>query len=139
MQELSNKTAAAARDWSAVYIAIGTLPIWVIFAFFGHSDLGMNVWWLAMMFGLIVRLKPELRSFRWFWITLAVIACAHVPLVSKAPWNGKHWFGAMIKPFLFIDFALVYGIVYLCERIFTRRDKSEADQASQSRIPSLLD
>ena len=50
----------------------------------------MPIWNSVAVLGLMFVLKWRLRPHAWFWITMAVIAALHVPLILFVPW-GTTW------------------------------------------------
>ena len=118
-------------------VAFLTLPIWGICALFGYAAIGFNLCCLAGILGIIIQVKQELHSCKWFWILLAVIVVVHIPLVVWAPWNGKRFMGVQMKPVFFADSILIYFLVYLGEKVFSRKIDS-ANEPSET-LPSLLD
>ena len=78
------------------------LPWWVIlgliaggffgsllFDKFGRRYSAIPIVDSIFVFGLLVRLKWELRRERWFWITITVLAAIHVPLIMFIPWDER--------------------------------------------------
>lgn len=63
------------------------------------------------VFGLIIAFKWELRDRAWFWITIAVIAALHIPLVLLVPWTTR-WVPAIaIAVVDSVDFCAMIWII----------------------------
>ena len=119
-------------------LVVFTTPIWGICALLGYGPIGFNLWCLAVLLGLIIQVRQELRAYRWFWVLLADIGIVHLPIVLWAPWNGKRFMGAAAKPVSFADFIFIYFIVYLSEKVFLKKTSSSGEKPPD-RPPSLLD
>ena len=68
---------------------------------------------LLACLGLMIVFKWRLRTQAWFWITMAVIAALHVPLILFVPW-GTSWVPApAIAVIDASDFCVMIWIVSL--------------------------
>lgn len=99
-------------------MALAGLPVWIVFAIAGQSARGEVVWILLLVFAMTVRARYDLREQRWFWLVLASLFLMQTPLVWWNPLQGKHVMGIVLVPFVFIDYAVVYGVVALSEKWF---------------------
>jgi hypothetical protein len=53
----------------------------------GRFDLGLPVLNSIAVVGYTIALKRKLGRHVWFWITMAILAALHVPLVLFVPWT----------------------------------------------------
>jgi hypothetical protein len=102
------------------FVPFFTLPVWILFAVVGQFSRGEIIWLVITVTALFVRVRWELRGQPWFWAVLGIYACAHAPLVWWNPLQGKHVVGAVIVPFMFLDYSVLYGVVFLTGRLLTK-------------------
>lgn len=58
----------------------------------------------------------ELRKYLWFWLTMACIVGAHIPLVVLVPWSSQ-WVPAVgLLPIVVADFVVIFGCLHLIEK-----------------------
>lgn len=52
----------------------------------------------------------------WFWLTMACIVGAHIPLVLLVPWTSR-WVPAVgLLPIVVADIAVIFGFLHLIEK-----------------------
>jgi hypothetical protein len=105
------------RKWALVAgIFAGSL----IFLFTDEAR-GAAAAYSAFMIAVAVRYFWDLRSRIWFWITIALIVLLHVPvlLFIRWPFNQYYTYVQML-PLALLDFAAMYGIITLSERVFEK-------------------
>ncbi len=91
-------------------IAVAFLCAW-LFDHFGRLNLMLPIWNSVAVLGLMFVLKWRLRPHAWFWITMAVIAALHVPLILFVPW-GTRWVPALVIAAIdSVDFFLILWIL----------------------------
>lgn len=81
------------------------------FAVYGKFELAMPVVNVAGVLGLTIWFKWKLKNHAWFWITMAVIAALHIPLILFIPWTTRWVPGVAIAVIDSIDFCLMIWIV----------------------------
>jgi len=74
-------------------IVIGA-PTTFLFALYGRLELALPLMNIIGVLGLMILFKWKLRKQAWFWVTMAVIAALHVPLILFIPW-GTRWVPAL--------------------------------------------
>src|ERR1700734_2050860 len=62
------------------------MPLPWLFDHFGRLNLMLPIWNSVAVLGFMLALKWKLRRHAWFWITMAVVAALHVPLVLLVHW-----------------------------------------------------
>ena len=118
------------RKW-ATLVAIFTLPIWGLYAYFGDPGRGQAVWVSSVAICFAARYFWDLRNRVWFWLTIMLVVLLHVPLIVLIPWPFKQLTFIAALPFGFADFGIAYGIIQLVENLVERRSKqSSNDNAS---------
>ncbi len=96
-----------------LFIFIVGAPMTFLFALYGRLELALPLMNTIGVLGLMIVLKWKLRAHAWFWITMAVIAALHVPLILFVPWGTK-WFPALaIAVIDSLDFCLILWILEL--------------------------
>lgn len=91
-------------------ITIAFLCAW-LFDHFGKFNLMLPIWNSVAVLGFILALKRKLWPHAWFWITMAVIALLHVPLILLIPW-GTRWVPALVIAGIdSLDFCLILWIL----------------------------
>ena len=80
--------------WAVLSLGAVSLPIYWLFDHFGRLNTALPTLNCAGMLGLTIAVKWNLRRHAWFWITIAILAALHVPLVLFVPWTTK-WVPAL--------------------------------------------
>jgi hypothetical protein len=81
--------------WGLLCLFAGGIPIVWLFDHFGRIDIALPAFNIVGAFGFVIYLKWKLRRNAWFWITIAIIAALHVPLILFAPWPTR-WVPASV-------------------------------------------
>ncbi|MGH9734139.1 MAG: hypothetical protein ACRD8A_06075 [Candidatus Acidiferrales bacterium] len=111
-------------------IVIGA-PTTFLFALYGRLELALPLMNILGVLGLMILFKWKLRKQAWFWITLAVIAALHVPLILFVPWGTK-WVPALaIAVIASLDFCLILWIFVVVEKLMGKQDISEGRSRSR--------
>ena len=101
-----------------------TLAAW-LFDHFGRLNLALPALCIIGMLGFAIAVKWKLRRHVWFWITMAVIAALHVPLILFVPWTTK-WIPALvIIPIATVDLYVMLAIVSSVQKFMERPKTSE--------------
>lgn len=108
------------RKW-ALLCGVCTAPVFLLFAYFGDPGRGQAAWVSAMMIALASRFLWDLRTRRWFWISIVTIVLLHVPLILYISWPLKQLSYVALLPAGLADFAVVYGLIRLVETAVERR------------------
>ncbi len=70
----------------------------------------------------ILFLKRRLWSHPWFWVTMAVVALLHIPLILFVPWGTK-WVPALVFAGIdTADFCLIIWIFVLLGKFLTESE-----------------
>ena len=94
---------------SAIAIALCSLPLYLILAYFGEPGRGRAAACCAFVIIAVARGFWESRKSARFWITLSIVVLTHVLLILLVPWNDTSYPGVVLLPIGLLDFGLVYG------------------------------
>jgi len=100
------------------------LPVAVAFGVHGHVGRGVTAGICASIFFGTIWLRWDLKGKFWFWITLCVIAAAHVPLLLFVQWSNESYGPYGRIPEGLADFAIVYGPIRLIEIAIAKRSRT---------------
>ena len=107
--------------WAALAM-LSTLPILILFAYLGELRRGETAWFCTGMIIIALRACLYLRKHGWFWVTAAILAGLHIPLIVFAPWTTTEYPGWALVPVGLLDLGVVYGCIKLVERVMSRSD-----------------
>ena len=77
-------------------IIFGTVLLGLLFMAFGRLDLAKPSLLFAAMVALTIAMRWRLRRHVWFWLTMAVLAALHLPVILFVPWTHK-WIPAIVE------------------------------------------
>ncbi len=101
--------------WSMAAVVL-TSPFFFLFNSVGKSGTGRAAWLSAVAILLAMKVRWELRNYLWFWLTMACIVGAHIPLVLLVPWTSR-WIPAIgLLPIVVADIAVIFGCLHLIEK-----------------------
>jgi hypothetical protein len=121
IQDIKNDVKAAKKMripwWGLLCIGIGALPIYWLFDHFGRLNIALPTLNCILVLGFMLVLKWKLRRHAWFWITMAVLATLHVPLVLLVPWTSR-WVPALVIAVIdSADFCLMLWIISIIGKL----------------------
>ncbi len=102
---------------SAILIALCASPLFFLFAYLGDPGRGRAAAVCAFVILLCSKIFWSLRKRVLFWVALTIVTLCHVPLVLLIPWTNKSYPGVVLLPFALPDFAIVYGVFRLVEKM----------------------
>jgi hypothetical protein len=101
--------------WSMAVVVL-TSPLFFLFKSVGKTGTGRAAWLSAMTILLAMKIRWELRKYLWFWLIMACIVGAHIPLVLLVPWTSG-WIPAVgLLPIVVADIAVIFGCLHLVEK-----------------------
>jgi hypothetical protein len=116
-QEIVKGTKRPTLSWKGVLAVIGgSLVVGLLFLYFGRFDLARPVLVSLSMIVVAVAIKWELRRRVWFWITMAVIAALHVPLILFVPWTTEWVPAVVLTPVGLADLFVMLLILSVVEK-----------------------
>ena len=104
------------RAW-AWWAMLCISPIYILVAYIGDSGRARAASISTGMIALAARLVWDLRNRTWFWVTLAIIAVLHVPVILFIPWGDQNLTYVALLPLGLVDLGITYGILRLVENI----------------------
>lgn len=108
---------------AAWVVILCSAPFFVVFAILGDLGRGRAVAICAAVFFTTIWLRWDLRRKMWFWITLALLVAAHLPLLFLVRWSSASYPGVTLLPIALADLAIVYGPIRLLEMAGSRRSQ----------------
>lgn len=77
-------------DYTGLKILAVLAPMFFLFVFMGHADMGLTVCIVLGMVILAIKIRWDLKKHVWFWTTMVLLLVLHVPLFFPVRWpQGK--------------------------------------------------
>jgi len=106
--------------WGVLCGIIGSFLCAWLFDNFGKLALVLPTLNSIAVIGFMLVFKRKLWPHAWFWITVAVLAALHVPMVLFVPWTTR-WIPALaIAVIDSADFCLILWILAVIEKLVGR-------------------
>jgi hypothetical protein len=97
--------------WGVLCVIIGSLPAYWLFDHFGRLNIALPTLNGVGMLGFAIAVKWNLRRRMWFWVTMALIAGLHVPLILFVPWGTRSVPALAIAAIDSLDFCLILWVL----------------------------
>jgi len=92
-------------------VFFGTILLALTFVSIGRFDLARPTMVSVAMVSLAITMRWKLRTHRWFWITIFILAVLHLPLILFIPWTTKWIPAVLIAPIGIADlYAMLWAI-----------------------------
>jgi hypothetical protein len=103
-------------------------PVVILFAILGDFPRGLTAGICAGILIGIVKTYWVFCRYVWFWVTIAVLAALHVPLVVyfPIPITGSFTVWELL-PAAVIDFSIMYGCIKLVARLVYKEEAPESE------------
>ena len=75
--------------WGYIFIPIGAFSLFALFDRFGKLALARPTLFSISIIIIAVAMRWRLKAHVWFWITMALLAALHAPLILFIPWTTK--------------------------------------------------
>jgi hypothetical protein len=105
---------------AALVVTLFAVLFYFVFENIGGSAKGRVASICAAMIVTTVWMRWGLRKRLWFWVTIAIMAFLHLPLVLLPPWTNNSYPGIVLLPGALLDLAIVYGSIKLAEKVMKR-------------------
>lgn len=105
---------------AALVILLCSAPLWFLFADLGRARAAAVS---ASVFALTIWSRRHLRNKVWFWIVLALLAAAHLPLILLVRWSDSYLGPYGLIPIMLVDYAFVCGPIWLIEEALSSESK----------------
>ena len=96
--------------------AIACLIVFGTFTLYGQQDRGVIAGFSAASLIFTIRARWGLRLQAWFWITIALLAMAHVAAIYLWGWKIVIKPTILLSPLVIVDFAACVWVTFLVER-----------------------
>jgi hypothetical protein len=77
----------------------------------------------GIVFGYTIWSRRRLRRRVWFWIVLLLLGASHVPLILSVRWSAASMPATILLGYALLDFAYVFGPIWLIEEALSRESK----------------
>lgn len=98
----------------------------LLFDGFGKLELVLPILNSIAVLGFTIALKRKLWRDVWFWITIAILAGIHVPLVVFIPWTSRWVPAGLIAVIDSADFCLMLWIISIMGKLVEVQKTSES-------------
>jgi hypothetical protein len=112
--------------WGVLCLIIGGLPICWMFDHFGRLNMALPAFNSVAVLYIVIALKRKLSGHAWFWITMAIIAGLHVPLILFVPWTTKWVPAAAIAGIDSVDVVVILAILSVIGELVQKPKTSSA-------------
>jgi hypothetical protein len=124
MPASDSKEAPPIVTSKSAYIAmLYSLPVLLLFIYLGKWETGIGAWICTGLVVLVIRIRWDLRKHVWFWIAIVFAVLLQVPFVLLVPWNNRYLTGISLLPIGVLDYAIIYGLIKLVEKMAQRINK----------------
>ncbi len=106
---------------SALMVLLCALPFFFLFAALGEPARGRAAATCVGMIATAVLIRWDLQKRAWFWVTIAILALLHIPVVLFIPWTNRNYPGIVLLPGALLDLAMVYGCIKLAEKLMGKK------------------
>jgi hypothetical protein len=97
------------------------------FYYFDRMDLARPSLFAAAAIGLAIATRWKARTYRWFWIAIAMVVALHVYAVLSVEWVEGLWAsGYFIGTVALVDYGLILAFVKLIEVICKPTEAAES-------------
>ena len=117
MKSLDHQSSKRLTPLWALIAVICASPLFFLFASQGNPGRGRAAMLSAAVIIIAIRSRWDLSHRLWFWITISIVVGLHVPLVLLTEWPQKGYAGYALWLPAVLDFAVVYGLIKVAERI----------------------
>lgn len=111
--------------WGTICVICGTVLLGLSFAYFKRFDLAMPSIVSIAMIGLAIGMRWNMSHHAPFWITMAIIAAAHLVVIAIVPWTSRWVPAFVILPFGIADLYAMLWVLSVVHRSLERRASPE--------------
>jgi len=113
---------------SVIGAAVCGLPFYFLFAAYHEGGKGLVAYISVGAIVISAWMRQDLNERVWYWATMVIIGLLHVPLIILVPWPNGSYSRAMLLPLALLDFAFVYNLIKLAEKVMGRRKVKSAEE-----------
>lgn len=91
-----------------------------MFLFFNQPELGLGT--SESLAGLLIAVRAtwKLGEHGWYWGAVVVAVAIQIPLILYVPWSNHAYRGTALILFGSVDFIIVWRLIKLCDKLFSR-------------------
>jgi len=112
-----------AKKWGCLAFLL-SIPVAIVVSHFVDPGRGRAAGISLALMILAIRIFWDLRRHVWFWLDIAALTLVHVVLIVVIPWTDMSIPAPGLRPFGFVDFAVIWGVVKLTEKMMNQRDSA---------------
>jgi hypothetical protein len=113
-------------EWATIAIIPGVVLFLLPFYYFDRMDLARPGLFSATAIGLAIATRWKLRTRRWFWVVIAMVAALHVFVMLRVQWDEDRISPYIIGILALIDYGLVLAFIWLLEIICRTPEEAES-------------
>ena len=130
MSPLGSNESPPARqgsaDWTGAIVAVLLAPVFVLFVYLGYAEKGFTTYLVSCALAIAIKLRWNLRKHVWFWVTIALVVAAHIPLLVAVRWPKSNVPTIVLSmPLGIADFLVMSGAISLAEKAFSARQSPD--------------
>ena len=115
------------RDTTLIFsLMLSMAAVFLLVRQLGRPDLALSSWIPLMGGACIIRVRWDLTSELWFWITILLVGLLHVPLIFLVPFPRMIVNKATLMPIGLVDFVIFYSSVFLVEKLIDKVPPNES-------------
>jgi hypothetical protein len=112
--------------WGYIFVPVGAFLLFALFDHFGKLALARPTVFSVSIIIIAIAMRWKLRGHVWFWVTMAILAALHVPLILFIPWTTKWIPVLVIIPIGIADSYAMLWVVSVVGKYMEAADTSEA-------------
>ena len=112
--------------WITGAIILGVMLFLLPFYYFGRMDLARPSLFAATAIGCAMATRWKLRSRRWFWVGIAIVAALHVYLIFHFRLDVEWLSEFVVATYTLIDYCLILVLIWLIEIICKTPEEAES-------------
>jgi hypothetical protein len=117
--------------WALLCLGIGSFMAAWLFDHWGRPNIALPTLNSLGMLAFAIVVKRSLRRHAWFWVTMAVMAAIHVPLILFVPWTTR-WVPALaIGGIDSVDLVLMLAILEVVGKFMEGSSAPEGSSIGQ--------
>jgi hypothetical protein len=106
-------------------IVFGVFLFLTPFYYFDRMDLSLPSLAAATAIGLAILTRWKVRTRRWFWIAIAIVAAVHIVLIFRFTWDGERISSYVLGFYTLVDYGLILLLIKGIEIIYRSPEEVE--------------
>lgn len=120
--------------WGYIFIPVGAFLLSALFDHFGKLALARPIVFSVSIIIITIAMRWKLSGHVWFWVTMAILAALHVPLILFIPWTTK-WIPVLV--IIPIGIADSYAMLWVVSVVGKFRRVSMATNSKHTRSKEM--